>query len=463
MKTMRIRGLGLWTGIILAAAVAYSLYFVAPGIGSDGADGSAPAFPEKPSVLTRLKAGGANFLHKTQKPVYQSDLEKALARLGVPAWHAAGYRGKGLKIAVLDSGFRGYKAALGTALPAIVKTRSFRPDGNLEAKNSQHGILCAEVIHHIAPQAELLFANWEQDQPEQFLQAVRWARASGANIISCSIIMPTWSDGSGGGPIPADLGKTLGQGGHAGDMLCFASAGNTAMRHWTGPFRAGGNGWHQWARGCWENEISPYGEDRVSVELYGPGGLALEMVVRDLTTGKELGKSHTVSTTATSAAVVRFNPAPGHRYGVRLRQLDSKKPVRPGQTFHLVILGGRLQQATRESSVPFPGDTGSVIAVGALDTRGRRFAFSSCGPFSRNCKPDLAAPIPFPSEWRAAQPFGGTSAAAPQAAGLAALVWSRYPTWTAQQVRQSLQKAARRPALTRNFFETGHGQLHLPN
>src|SRR5262245_5374088 len=79
-----------------------------------------------------------------------------LERMGVRAWHARGWRGRGLKVAVLDSGFSGYQAHLGAALPQVVKAHSFRFDGNLEAKDSQHGILCAEVIHALAPEAELL-------------------------------------------------------------------------------------------------------------------------------------------------------------------------------------------------------------------------------------------------------------------------------------------------------------------
>ena len=36
---------------------------------------------------------------------------------GVDRWHAAGHRGRGVKVAVIDSGFRGYRSYLGTALP----------------------------------------------------------------------------------------------------------------------------------------------------------------------------------------------------------------------------------------------------------------------------------------------------------------------------------------------------------
>src|SRR5262245_17353472 len=41
--------------------------------------------------------------------------QQHLAKLGVERWHAQGCKGKGFKIALLDSGFRGYKAHLGKA------------------------------------------------------------------------------------------------------------------------------------------------------------------------------------------------------------------------------------------------------------------------------------------------------------------------------------------------------------
>src|SRR5947209_14411596 len=111
-------------------------------------------------------------------PEPQPLLQRArlLARLGVDRWQALGQRGRGFRVAILDSGFRGYREHLGKALPARVTVKSFRGDGNLEAKDSQHGILCGEVIHALVPDAELLLANWEPDRPKQFLEAVRWAK-----------------------------------------------------------------------------------------------------------------------------------------------------------------------------------------------------------------------------------------------------------------------------------------------
>ena len=144
-----------------------------------------------------------------------------LEDMGVPAWHAAGWRGQGVKVAVLDPGFRGYKAHLGEALPEHVTVRSFRDDGDLEAKDSQHGILCGEVVHAVAPDAELLLANWEPERPDRFVEAVRWARRQGARIVSCSVVMPTWSDGDGGGEVHQALTDALGKGDDCGRRFVF--------------------------------------------------------------------------------------------------------------------------------------------------------------------------------------------------------------------------------------------------
>jgi subtilisin family serine protease len=374
------------------------------------------------------------------------------AQLGVDAWHAAGYRGKGVKVAVLDSGFRGWRDQLGKALPAKVTARSFRRDGNLEARDSQHGILCGEVVHSLAPDAELLFANWEPDDPETFLDAVRWARKEGARVITCSVIMPCWSDGEGGGPVHEALSGLLG----AGDLLCFASAGNIADRHWSGAFRDGGNGFHAWRDGRIDNVVTPWGGERVSIDLCYRAGSAYDLVVYDQETGKEVGRSLARERKDKGVAVVRFEPEGRHSYRVRVRLAEGK-----GGPFHLSSLCAGLECSTAAGSVPFPGDGAEVIAVGAVNADGKRMGYSSCGPNSSQPKPDLVAPVPFVSGFRATS-FGGTSAASPQAAAVAALCWSRYPDWKAGQVRAALRVAARDLGAPGHDCETGYGEVHLP-
>jgi subtilisin family serine protease len=96
-----------------------------------------------------------------------------------------------------------------------------------------------------------------------------------------------------------------------------------------------------------------------------------------------------------------------------------------------------------------------------VDATGQRTAYSSFGPNSSKLKPDLVAVVPFPSAWRS-RPFSGTSAAAPQAATLAGLIWSKHPDWTARRVRAELQNDAEQLTKSRPDPETGHGRIHLP-
>jgi hypothetical protein len=386
-----------------------------------------------------------------------------LDELGASRWHQQGCRGQGVKVAILDSGFRDCRQFLGKGLPSQIRARSFRKDQNLEARDSQHGIFCAEVVHAIAPEAEILLANWEPDNPLAFLQAVRWARSEGARIISCSLIMPSWSDGEGGGSVHAGLNRILGDGGAADDLLCFASAGNTAERHWHGTFKSDAAGWHRWQDGTIDNGLNPWGTDRVAVEFYGPVRSTFEVVVLDYRTGELIGSAASrIDDAGCSRAVVRFEPRRGARYGVRVRCLEQTEVRGAGaEAFHLVVLGGALEHATSRGSIPFPGDGAAVVAVGAVDAKRNRLGYSSCGPNSTLPKPDFVASVPFPSLCRE-RPFAGTSAASPQAAGVAALVWSRNPRSTPRQVIAAMREAAVDLGPPGHDYDTGYGLIRLP-
>lgn len=371
-------------------------------------------------------------------------------------WHAAGWRGKGVKVAILDSGWKGYRSFLGKVLPEKVTARSFRVDGNLEARDSQHGILCAEVIHALAPGAELLFANWEPDQPSSFLDAIRWARKEGARVVSCSCIMPDWSDGEGGGAVHEAMANILGAGKDRMDLLMCGCAGNTAKRHWSGQFRSNQAGLHEWASGQTLNALRPWGDERVSVELYCRPGATYEITVTDSTTKAEVVRSSSQCRDGRCTATARFLPNDGSRYQFQVRLVEGK----PGP-FHLVSLHSDLDSSSATSSICFPADGRYVLGIGAVDGGGRRCSYSACGPNSPCPKPDLVAPVPFRSGFRA-KPFAGTSAATPQAAALAALVWSSHLDWTADRVRTLLQNSARDLGPKGHDGEFGYGLIRLP-
>src|SRR5262249_25799698 len=210
----------------------------------------------------------------------------------------------------------------------------------------------------------------------------------GARVISCSLIMPSWSDGEGNGPVHQALASILGGGAGTGDALYFACAGNTALRHWAGTFHAGADGLHEWEPGQKDNYISPWEDERVSVELCARPGAGYELCVHDAGSGREVGRSSVTLHADRCCAVVRFVPERFHSYLGRVRLTGGE-----ASPFHLVVLGGSLRYANTHGSIPFPGDGPEVITVGAVDGDGRRLSYSSCGPNSAIPKPDLVATV----------------------------------------------------------------------
>jgi membrane-anchored mycosin MYCP len=95
-----------------------------------------------------------------------------------------------------------------------------------------------------------------------------------------------------------------------------------------------------------------------------------------------------------------------------------------------------------------------VLTVGSVNIRGEPSAFTMAGPWV-----DVAAPgegvvslssaggglANAVSGQQGSTPLSGTSYAAPVVAGLAALIRSRFPTWTARQVMQRIKATAHHP------------------
>ena len=190
---------------------------------------------------------------------------------------------------------------------------------------------------------------------------------------------------------------------------------------------------------------------------YWQPGADYNLYVSDADTGKEIGLAHTDHHHGDrSSAIVYFKPESGHSYQTRVQLVRG-----PAGVFHLTVMEATLENTVARASVCFPADGPTVIAVGAEDGSGHRVWYSACGPNSARLKPDLMATIPFPTQWRE-RLFGGTSAAAPQGAALAALLWSRHPDWTADQVRAALRTSAHDLAPPGPDRETGYGLIHLP-
>ena len=124
------------------------------------------------------------------------------------AWHRMGYRGQGVKVGVIDTGFQGFSELQGGELPRNVTARCYfsgpwAPSSQLsdceqapcEEIACQHGTAVSDTVVDVAPEVELYIANpmsWGDLQ-----DAAGWMAEQGVQVINMSL---GWgADGPGDG------------------------------------------------------------------------------------------------------------------------------------------------------------------------------------------------------------------------------------------------------------------------
>ncbi len=350
-----------------------------------------------------------------------------------------------VKVCILDLGFQGYNALLGTELPSSVRTRSFRVDGDLYA--SDHGTACAEIVHDMAPDAEIWLVNFSTDVEHH--NAVNWIieqrmadEDQKVDIISCSVGWLNSGAGNGTGLICEDVKNA-----YDNDIIWISAAGNDAERHWEGAFRdpdaddwcnfeapaqaedewftfyavAGTTyqvslNWDDW--GTWDGSNYSYSEGNdYDLFLYDSGGLVIAASNNDQTAGAE--PEEIVTDTAASS---------GWRY-IRIYKWYAPRDCK----LELFFWGGSdLEYSEPAGSLAIPADSPYAIAVGATDWYDdSNHMYSSRGPTEDGrIKPDLTAPSGVSTATYGDLGFSGTSASAPHVAGAFALLMGKLPyTW----------------------------------
>jgi type VII secretion-associated serine protease mycosin len=111
----------------------------------------------------------------------------------------------------------------------------------------------------------------------------------------------------------------------------------------------------------------------------------------------------------------------------------------------VLIVASAANSAQQGDPVTYPAAFPGVIAVGAVDSTGKRADFSQTGPFLSLVAPGVDVTSVGPGgigHWQGS----GTSYAAPFVAGTAALVRAYRPALTAAQVKHRLEATANHPA-----------------
>ncbi len=356
------------------------------------------------------------------------------------AWQAAGITGAGVKVAIVDLGFSGYTALLGTELPSTVTAMSFRADADITGGGQPHGTAVAEIVHEVAPGAELYLINFSTEV--ELGNAVAWLITQGVQVVNHSIGWFGTGPGDGSGPINDIVNTAV-----SSDILWANSAGNQAQRHWSGTWKdTDGDDWH---------EFNLDGEPRDEGNTFSVG--SQEVITAFLLWDDPFGascnnydlylirnnqtKHHSINVQNCSSDPVEslsFSGAPG-TYFLAVRRESGDTDV----NFHLYTFRQNLEHQVAQGSVGVPADNADVLTVGAVDwsTPTVIEPFSSQGPtFDGRTKPDIVGPDGVSSATFGT--FFGTSASSPHAAAAAALVKQANDCFNRSQIQGFLEGGA---------------------
>ncbi len=422
--------------------------------------------------LPEARFVGAPIKFHTNSPPEAGIVSEVVGYTGADKWHAAGFQGQGVKVGIIDIGFRGYLNLLRTELPEKVTTKCFGficrmfavqddPESVDTLTPTDHGTAVAELLHDMAPQAQLYFATVENDI--DISDATNWMISNGVRIISFSLGKNIGRfDGE-------DITDKIVDGARASNILWVTAAGNEGVGHYQGIFTdEDADGWHEFAPGVELNPIEiGYEVGGASLSLNWPGWpgsyddydlyLFTETFEGSLTLLAASGNKQT-GTQPPAERIFRAVP-PASRHYAAIRKTRSDHPTLLKMFSNFNPLGYR----NPSQSLGIPAASRGAMTVGATnDGQDVIEAYSAQGPTpDGRIKPDIVAPDRVSTATYKTVGFPGTSASAPEVAGAAALVLTAYPSLNAQQIQDYLESRAKDlgPPGKDNIF--GAGRLNL--
>jgi hypothetical protein len=344
------------------------------------------------------------------------------------------------------------------------------------------GTAMLEIIHILAPGAQLFFAT-AGGGAANFSNNIVQLRAAGCDIIvddSAYFDESPFQDG----PIAEAVNTVIASG-----ALYFSSAGNSGSLDrgtsgaWEGDFVSGGQApitvynkvgqFHSFGGGTNYNTVLPGGSD-LRVDLFWSDPLGFSVTDYDLFVLDQSGNVVASSTIKQAGKQDPYEHLDSLLPNERIVILKVSSSGSSGGFLHLDVGRGRLSIGTAgrtrghccssgafavaavnaQNAYPFPFAPQDLVESFSSDGPRRIFFqagglpitpgnFSSTGGTVRQ-KPDIAAADGVSTDFPLGElnPFFGTSAAAPHAAAIAALVKSFNPTLTPPTIRNILTSSA---------------------
>ncbi|WP_066651037.1 MULTISPECIES: S8 family serine peptidase [Sphingomonas] len=341
----------------------------------------------------------------------------------LPRWPTS--TGRGTTIGIIDFGRP-------PALPAIVATRSFGIGGR-----SDHFAQVAQIIHRLAPDAQILAASLSPTQATStdVARAAEWLAAQGAQIITFSGVSYLGRR-DGQAPLDRVVDRLARR-----NILWVAAAGNEAQRSWSGwTDQQTRDGLLEVAPGLASIAItSPGGTINVAVtwDEWGwsgapRGGWDVDAVLKD-SSGREVIAARTRrAAIGEPVETLSARNLPAGVYRLELPVRGSGAPVR----VRVVTTGSvtAINPSVPSETVGSPATAVGALAVGAVASpRFTTSPYTGQGPTAdRRPKPDIAALA------SAGNGTVGTSYAAPRIAALAACLIAEQPNLTVAALRARL-------------------------
>ena len=443
------------------------------------------------------------------QPAQGTVVSEGVAAHGVPAWHATGLKGQGVKIGIIDLGFEGFQSLMGTELPSTVEARCYTDVGvftsnptdciptEVPESTKLHGTAVTEAAFDIAPEADYYIANIASFG--DLANTVDWMASEGVDVINMSLEFRFSGPGDGTSPFPDNPLETVDVAVEGG-IVWVNAAGNRVRANWFGPFTdSNANGVHEFsATGAECNivriELEPlegftaqlrwndsWGGASNDLDLYLIPVSGSTLRLTDAVVFSEQVQAGGAADYPYEVITLNYGDAPNGMYCFAINSFNDTAP----SWIQLYVWGAAsaLRHYTPEHSISNPAESANpgLLAVGAA---GRNAGsddnsfdnlfditiiepFSSRGPtLDDRIKPDIVGAdagqsVTYRSERNPNGYFFGTSQASPHVAGLAALVKQRFPQYSPPQIAGYLKSHASERGEVGPDNVWGHGFARL--